>query len=173
MHRSVQIEKYLIEGKKSRTQIIQHQLAPIWKFLRLILDDATFPFEQGFPKISSATPLRRYFIVLYICGRIHSFFCAFLQDIISIQFTRMFEISMIEFAKNTKKISDYDDLKDVTISRGGRSKVCLSAIFLENWIYKIFSLTFRDLLDQLVRNFALTFGACIRIFIYFTTRYLT
>lgn len=39
---------------------------------------------------------------------------------------------MIEFAKNTKKISDYDDLKDVTISRGGRSKVCLSAIFLEN-----------------------------------------
>lgn len=113
--------------------------------------------------------------MLYIFGRIHFFFCAFLQDIISIQFTRMFNISMIEFPKNRKKIFDlsfnlqrcYDDLKDVTISSGGRSKVRLSAIFLENWIYKIFSLIFRDLLDQLVRNFARTFSACIHIFYLF------
>lgn len=58
----------------------------------------------------------------------------------------MFKIPMMEFPKNTKKIFDlsfnfqrcYDDLKDVTIGNGGRSKVCLSAIFLEN-LLNIFS----------------------------------
>lgn len=70
MHRSVQIEKYLIEGKKSRTQIIQHQLAPIRKFLRLILDDATFPFEQGsilFPKNIFCNPVKKiFYCTLYL-----------------------------------------------------------------------------------------------------------
>lgn len=52
----------------------------------------------------------------------------------------MFKIQMTELPKNRKKIFDlsfnfqgcYDDLKDVAIGRGGRSRACLSAIFLEN-----------------------------------------
>lgn len=56
--------------KESRTQIIQHQLAPIWKFLRLILDDGTFPFEQDsilFPENIFCNPVKKiFYYALYL-----------------------------------------------------------------------------------------------------------
>lgn len=67
--------------KGSRTQIIQHQLAPIWKFLRLILDDATFPFQEDsilFPKNIFWNPVKKIFYCTLYLWKNPFFFLRFL-----------------------------------------------------------------------------------------------